>query len=367
MIERLLLPEEVGRRAARAADFQRVVGFIAILSLGFFPPSLILAGVPTVLWPLYSAAATVMALLIVGSFVLAPSRSAVAICWAVVNAIAVVAFGWATREHYPQTALLFMLLVAAHATVHGLRAGLAAAVVGVIGMPVLVGVGTQLHAAALVYAGLFLAGSALIPWTAAHIAHRRAIAERTELEQQLRHKALHDPLTGLPNRALIGDRLQHALERTEPPDVRVAVLFIDLDTFKQVNDLLGHRAGDRVLSAVAERFRGCVRSTDTLGRLGGDEFVVLLEDVTDVSLATEIADRILDVLRPPFSVRNGEMEIGASIGIALSEPGQSPAELLNAADLAMYAAKNGTEGYVIAAGTVEELSGPRAVPPAQVA
>jgi diguanylate cyclase (GGDEF)-like protein/PAS domain S-box-containing protein len=167
------------------------------------------------------------------------------------------------------------------------------------------------------------------------------ITERKALEEQLAHQAFHDPLTELPNRVLFADRLEHALARAAQRGDRIAILFIDLDRFKLVNDTLGHEAGDQVLVAAAERLRQCTRPADTIARLGGDEFTILLEDVTDAEDATRLANVILANLSSPFAVGNQEAVVTVSIGIALSTPGHSTAlELLRDADVALYRAKD---------------------------
>ena len=160
--------------------------------------------------------------------------------------------------------------------------------------------------------------------------HARAVEEVV-------HEALHDSLTGLPNRSLFLDRMRHALARAERGSEPVAVLFCDLDGFKTVNDSLGHRTGDRLLLAVAERLTECLRPADTIARLGGDEFAVLLEELRQPGDAARAAQRLLDALRAPFELRGREFYISASIGIAA---GAGDAEtLLRDADLAMYRAK----------------------------
>ena len=150
------------------------------------------------------------------------------------------------------------------------------------------------------------------------------------------HQAFHDSLTGLPNRLLLIDRLDHALARAARVNTETAVLFIDLDTFKTVNDSLGHAAGDELLKEAATRLLACVRSSDTAARFGGDEFVVLLEDV-DEDRVGRVANRILDAMNEPFRVRNRQVFIGASIGIAVG--GDQADDLLRNADLALYRAK----------------------------
>jgi diguanylate cyclase (GGDEF)-like protein len=156
------------------------------------------------------------------------------------------------------------------------------------------------------------------------------------------HEALHDSLTGLPNRSLFVDRLSHALARAERTDTSVGVLFCDLDGFKTVNDSLGHEAGDQLLIQVGERLRECLRPSDTVARLGGDEFAVLLDELTDPRDAARAARRVSDALEAPFRVRERDIYIGASIGIA-AETGEAEGLLRNA-DLAMYRAKGEGRG-----------------------
>jgi diguanylate cyclase (GGDEF)-like protein len=165
--------------------------------------------------------------------------------------------------------------------------------------------------------------------------HARAIEEAV-------HEALHDSLTGLPNRSLFVDRLRHTVARAERAGTPVAVLFCDLDGFKTVNDSLGHRTGDRLLVAVAERLADCLRPADTIARLGGDEFAVLLEELREPGDAARAAQRLLDSLKAPFELREREFFISVSIGIAA---GAGEAEtLLRDADLAMYRAKSRGKG-----------------------
>ncbi len=181
------------------------------------------------------------------------------------------------------------------------------------------------------------------------MANQRDVTERRALEDQLRHQALHDPLTGLPNRVLLMDRLEHALERADRREGRVAVLFMDLDDFKVVNDSLGHEAGDRLLVALAGRLEGSLRLEDTLARFGGDEFVVLIEDASDVSRATGVADRIVEALRKPFVVEGREVFATLSMGIVLADSSRErPEDLLRKADIAMYRAKEKDKaGYAV--------------------
>ncbi|PLS86885.1 MAG: hypothetical protein CYG60_04730, partial [Actinobacteria bacterium] len=166
------------------------------------------------------------------------------------------------------------------------------------------------------------------------------ITERKALEDQLAYQAFHDALTGLPNRALLTDRLEHALARAERSESSVAVLFLDLDRFKIVNDSLGHEVGDELLKAVGRRLQRCLRPEDTAARIGGDEFVVLLEDIASASYAVRVAERIIAALRTPFDVAGHEMVVTTSIGIALSSHGHGASDLLRDADVAMYRAKD---------------------------
>jgi diguanylate cyclase (GGDEF)-like protein/PAS domain S-box-containing protein len=172
------------------------------------------------------------------------------------------------------------------------------------------------------------------------------ITERQAFERQLEHQSLHDSLTGLPNRALLLDRLRHALARARREGSFVAVLFVDLDRFKAVNDSLGHEAGDRLLLGVADRIPAVLRAGDTLARLGGDEFVVLCEELQGQELAVQIAGRIIDGLSSPFLLEGSEAFVSASIGIAVTAGTMDADQLLGDADLAMYRAKErGKGGY----------------------
>jgi diguanylate cyclase (GGDEF)-like protein/PAS domain S-box-containing protein len=166
------------------------------------------------------------------------------------------------------------------------------------------------------------------------------ITERKALEEQLTHQALHDALTSLPNRALFIDRLKQALSRAERQSTKVAVLFMDLDNFKVINDSLSHETGDELLVEVGKRLLRCLRPEDTAARIGGDEFVVLLEDLVDKGEAVRVAERIISELGRPFALDGRQAFVSASIGIALSGPGQDRfAKLLRDADAAMYKAK----------------------------
>ncbi|MGZ4665187.1 MAG: EAL domain-containing protein [Frankiaceae bacterium] len=170
----------------------------------------------------------------------------------------------------------------------------------------------------------------------------RDVSERKTLEDRLRHQAFHDELTGLPNRALLRERLTHRLERrADAADSLVAVLFVDLDDFKTINDSLGHLAGDELLRAVSRRISSRLRSADTAARVGGDEFVVLLEDLADRAEAHEVAGRLMRAVRKPLLLQGREVFPQASVGIAIVPPHVAGSEeVLSQADMAMYHAKS---------------------------
>ena len=173
----------------------------------------------------------------------------------------------------------------------------------------------------------------------------RRAAEREVLEEQLRHRAFYDSLTGLPNRALFLDRIAHGVARSDRLGQELAVLFIDLDRFKVINDSLGHSAGDQLLVQVGSRLRGCLRESDTIARLGGDEFTVLLEGRSAVADAMQAAERILAVLRAPFVIDGQEAYAAASIGISGGTAiRESNRDLLREADIALYRAKAAGRG-----------------------
>jgi diguanylate cyclase (GGDEF)-like protein/PAS domain S-box-containing protein len=169
------------------------------------------------------------------------------------------------------------------------------------------------------------------------------ITQRREAEEQLLRDALHDGLTGLPNRVLFSDRLERSLARiARDPSHRFAVLFLDLDRFKVINDSLGHGLGDQLLVALAKRLVTCLRPGDTVARLGGDEFTILLEDPRDPDDASAIATRVLEELKKPFVLDSHEVYVSASIGITRSDVGYTrPQDVLRDADTAMYRAKAG--------------------------
>ncbi|MGZ8471650.1 MAG: EAL domain-containing protein [Gemmatirosa sp.] len=176
------------------------------------------------------------------------------------------------------------------------------------------------------------------------VVNARDVTERAALEAQLVHQAFHDPLTGLANRALFRDRVAHALQRTGRRREQVSVLCLDLDDFKTVNDSLGHAAGDRLLTTVAERLLNATRGCDTVARLGGDEFAVLLENTRDEEDALTVADRVAQALRAPLALEASELQMCASIGLARARPEDGPEELLRNADVAMYRAKHAGKG-----------------------
>jgi diguanylate cyclase (GGDEF)-like protein/PAS domain S-box-containing protein len=176
------------------------------------------------------------------------------------------------------------------------------------------------------------------------VLNSRDISERKALEEQLSHQAFHDPLTDLANRALLKDRVERALARRKRSQEPFAVLFLDLDNFKNVNDSLGHVIGDDLLVAVAERLRECVRPSDTAARLGGDEFAIVLEDAIDSSTATVVAQRIIEALQAPITLDDKRVTVGTSVGIAMSDPNEGADELLRNADIAMYMAKSSGRG-----------------------
>ena len=172
------------------------------------------------------------------------------------------------------------------------------------------------------------------------VAQIQDISEQVLAAERLTDQTLHDPLTGLANRVLFADRLAHAVERSRRSKERIAVLFIDLDRFKVVNDTLGHAAGDELLRQAGERMRRAVRPADTIARLGGDEFTVLCEDLGAVNDAGWVADRLSDTLERPFDLFGNAMSIGVSIGIAVADAHDSAETVLAKADAAMYRTKN---------------------------
>ncbi|WP_051800073.1 diguanylate cyclase domain-containing protein [Catenuloplanes japonicus] len=171
-----------------------------------------------------------------------------------------------------------------------------------------------------------------------------------ESEEQLRHLAFHDPLTGIANRMLFLDRLAHTLATHARKQRIFAVLFIDLDGFKEINDRRGHDAGDTVLRVTADRLRHGLRATDTVARFGGDEFAIILEDLASAADARPTAQRVIDVLCEPIDVGGVPARVSASVGIAVSSPGAGAADILRDADTAMYAAKTAGKNRYAEAG-----------------
>jgi diguanylate cyclase (GGDEF)-like protein/PAS domain S-box-containing protein len=171
------------------------------------------------------------------------------------------------------------------------------------------------------------------------------VTDRVRLQRELEHQAFHDALTGLPNRSLFGDRLEHAHERLQRGAGRYAVLMVDLDNFKTVNDSLGHAAGDDLLVEVSRRLAAGIRLGDTAARLGGDEFAILLEDVAESADASLAADRLHNALRKPFSVGGRALTITATIGIASSSGGGAASDVVRNADVALYVGK--ANGYSV--------------------
>jgi diguanylate cyclase (GGDEF)-like protein/PAS domain S-box-containing protein len=176
------------------------------------------------------------------------------------------------------------------------------------------------------------------------------ISKLKESEDEIKSLAYYDPLTGLPNRRLLEDRLHMVIQHARRHKQRAAVMFLDLDLFKGINDTLGHDVGDWILKEMARRLEGCLRESDTVARLGGDEFTVLAEEVEGEEEAARLARRLVDAMREPFRVDDRELDLTTSVGISLfPEDGEEPEELIKAADQAMYRAKNlGRNSYQFA-------------------
>lgn len=182
------------------------------------------------------------------------------------------------------------------------------------------------------------------------ISSGKDMSESIQAQERLHHLAHHDALTGLPNRVLFVERLKHALQRANHRKRAVAVMFLDMDRFKMVNDTLGHEAGDRLLQAMAARLLACVREGDTIARFGGDEFAGLLNDVASPEDVAPIVGKFLEALAPPFVIDGHELFVGGSIGVSLyPDDGTDPQTLMKNADTAMYSAKqrggNSSEFY----------------------
>lgn len=177
-----------------------------------------------------------------------------------------------------------------------------------------------------------------------YVAVKENITEKKIREEEMKFMALHDLLTGLPNRFLMRDRLEYALERYRRYGEKLAVMFIDLDGFKNINDRYGHDAGDALLKEVSKRILGCIRSTDTACRIGGDEFLVIVTDISAGELLDEVAKRLLHAIGQPFDYQGKECRVGASIGIGLCpEDGVNVDDLIIRADEAMYYVKRRTK------------------------
>ncbi len=174
------------------------------------------------------------------------------------------------------------------------------------------------------------------------------VTERRRLERELQYQAFHDSLTGLGNRALFQDRLEHAVKRSNRAGRRLALFFLDVDNLKSINDTLGHAAGDAVLRASADRVRNCLRASDTAARIGGDEFGVLIEDMVHLGGTVVLAEQLLHACREPIQIGANVLWTTLSIGIAFDVPGATVEQLLQNADRAMYTAKkNGKDRYEI--------------------
>jgi diguanylate cyclase (GGDEF)-like protein/PAS domain S-box-containing protein len=186
-----------------------------------------------------------------------------------------------------------------------------------------------------------------LPEVAAVVLNMRDVTERHRLETELRHRAFHDSLTGLANRALLRDRVDHAMARRDT--CAAALMVVDLDGFKHLNDSLGHLAGDHALAVVADRLRGVSRPGDTVARLGGDEFALLIEDPMSQDQIQALGDRLIEAVTQPFDWQNQSVVVGASVGVAFVAPGlHSADDLIRNADIGLYAAKAAGRGRVCA-------------------
>jgi diguanylate cyclase (GGDEF)-like protein len=186
--------------------------------------------------------------------------------------------------------------------------------------------------------------------------HIASTLERKRSEETIRHQAYHDALTKLPNRVLFRDRMTQALAHAQRRNQMVAMMFLDLDRFKIINDTLGHAVGDKLLQNVAHRLRECLRKEDTVARLGGDEFMILLADIYHIEDVARVAEKVLNSIRPPFQIDNHELYINTSIGISLyPHDGEDAETLVKNADIALYRAKEkGRDTYQFYAATMNE-------------
>jgi diguanylate cyclase (GGDEF)-like protein len=190
------------------------------------------------------------------------------------------------------------------------------------------------------------AAQTLADVTAAYLVNAQARDDLNATSERSYHNSMHDPLTGLPNRVLLIELISHGMLRGRRTNKMVAVLFVDLDGFKAVNDLHGHRTGDQLLVALASRLTGLLRPSDTLARISGDEFVILCEDLDDESQAEVIAKRLVDAMAAPFTLKGIEVTVSGSVGLAFAAGGeQNPEQLLADADVAMYQAKRAGGGH----------------------
>lgn len=174
----------------------------------------------------------------------------------------------------------------------------------------------------------------------------RRLVDATRAERHVRHLAYNDSLTGLPNRTLFHDHLSRCIERAQPSATSLALLYLDLDRFKLVNDTLGHEIGDKLLKSVSERIRSCVRGSDCVARLGGDEFAIVIDDLPNVNVASGTAQKICHAVTVPFEIDGHDIVVSASIGIAVYPTnGADSSTLLRHADTAMYRAKKKSSGF----------------------
>jgi diguanylate cyclase (GGDEF)-like protein len=195
----------------------------------------------------------------------------------------------------------------------------------------------------------------------------RQEASRRRFQELLAHQAYHDGLTGLANRSLLHNRLAEAMSRARRQQRGVALLYLDLDGFKPVNDRAGHEAGDELLVTVADRLRASVRVEDTVARVGGDEFAILMEDLDDPESARQAAERLVETVGQPVSVRGREVAVGVSVGIAFSQGGEDDGDsLMRDADLAMYRAKDAGKNSYVCAGDPVPARGRTPVPAAHL-